>query len=124
MTPAEYRTLRETCGLSQQAAADFHNVALRTIAHWETGRNGVPAGAAQELRTLNARMERAASEAVALWHEHSAESVALVRYRSLDDYRGSRADREGLPWPSHNALIARLMLALERAGATVVIDYA
>ena len=39
MTAAEYRTMREACGLLQQAAAEFHDVALRTIGHWGTGRN-------------------------------------------------------------------------------------
>lgn len=125
MTPATYRTLREACGLSQQAAAEFHNVALRTILHWETGRNSVPAGAAAEMALLNGQIERATAEAIKLWSEKSAgaESVMLIRYRTPTDYAGSRPEREGLSWACHNALIARSMLALERAGARVVVQY-
>jgi hypothetical protein len=50
--------------------------------------------------------------------------VQLVRYRSPDSYAGSRADREGLPWPCHAALVGRMMVALERAGARVEIAWA
>jgi transcriptional regulator with XRE-family HTH domain len=129
VTGAEYRTTREACGLSQQAAADFHRVGLRTIAHWETERNRIPAGAADELRGLNASIARGVDEALNLYREllaeHGpAEAVALTRYRSAEDYAGSRAHRDGLPWASHCALIMRTMLALERAGASVAIAWA
>ena len=128
MTSAEYRTLREACGLSQQDAAIFHDVSLRTIAHWETGRNNIPAGAARELRALNDRIEQGVTNIQTLIGELAGqhgqpEQIALTRYRTLADYAGSRADREGLPWPCHNALIARAMLAIERTGRTVVISY-
>jgi transcriptional regulator with XRE-family HTH domain len=128
VTAAEYRTLREACGLSLQAAADFHDVSIRTVQHWETGRNNVPDGAGEELGRLNAGIERAVSEAVGLYREKGGEHgapdvVALVRYRSDEDYAGSRAAREGLPHACHNALIGRLKLALERVGARVEISY-
>ena len=129
MTSAEFRTLREACGLSQQAAADFHQVALRTIAHWETGRNAVPVGAAQELLDLNASIERGVQNILSLARElsekHGApEAIALTRYRSTEDYAGSRAAREGLLWPCHNALVARAMIALQRVGFTVAVAWA
>jgi transcriptional regulator with XRE-family HTH domain len=129
ITPAEYRTLREACGLSQQDAANFHDVAIRTIAHWETGRNNVPSGAAQELRGLSATIERGVQNILTLIAEidvkHEApEEITLYRYRTLDDYTGSRADQEGLAWPCHNAMLGRAMLAIRRMGRTVVIAWA
>jgi DNA-binding XRE family transcriptional regulator len=129
MTSAEYRTLREACGLSQGEAATFHDVALRTIAHWETGRNNIPSGAAQELLDLNATIERGVTNMQTLVAELAGQhgtpdQIALTRYRTPADYAGSRADREGLPWPCHNALIARTMLAMQRAGRAVVISWA
>jgi transcriptional regulator with XRE-family HTH domain len=109
MNSAEFRTLREACGLSQQAAAAFHDVAIRTIAHWETGRNSVPAGAAEEIGRLNATLERAVIEAIDLAEDlkrqHGApDAVALTRYRTEDAFADSRAAREGLTHASHNAL--------------------
>ncbi len=128
MTSAEYRTLREACGLSQQEAATFHDVALRTISHWETGRNNIPAGAAQELLDLNALIERGVQNVMTLVAEIAAEhgpadEVALTRYRSLVDYAGSRADREGLPWPCHNAMIGRVVVRMTRERLPFVVAW-
>ncbi|WP_428485949.1 helix-turn-helix domain-containing protein [Rhodopila sp.] len=127
MNAAEYRTLREVCGLSARDAAAFHQVAERTIVHWETGRNGIPPGAADELAQLNARIERAVRASVDLYRESAPpdapDAVALVRYRTARSYADSRAAREGLSHASHNALIARMMTALEQAGARVMIDW-
>lgn len=129
MTAAEFRTLREACGLSQQEAATFHGVSLRTIAHWETGRNNIPPGAAQELLDLNAMIERGVQNVMTLVGEiaakhGAADEIALTRYRSLDDYAGSRADREGLPWPCHNAMIGRVMVRMTRDRIPFVIAWA
>ena len=129
MRSAKYRTLREACGLSQQDAAVFHNVSLRTIGHWEAGRNNVPAGAAQELLGLNSTIEAGVTSVMTLFAELAGQhgqpdAITLTRYRSAADYTGSRPDREGLPHPCHNALIARTMLAMQRQDRPVVISWA
>jgi hypothetical protein len=129
VTSAEYKTLREACGLSQQAAAGFHNVALRTVQHWEEGRNGVPDGVADEIRRLDATIERSVLETIDLYEDmrdkhQTLDAVALVRYRTPESYRGSRPDREGLLFPCHGALIGRMRIALERLGAVVQISWA
>jgi transcriptional regulator with XRE-family HTH domain len=120
---AEYRTLREACGLSQQAAAAFHGVAVRTITHWETGRNNIPSGAAEEIERLNANIERAVLDtAKTLKSQHGEpHAVALTRYRTDAGYAGGRAAAEGLPHCCHNALVGRAKIALERLGASVSI---
>jgi hypothetical protein len=129
MTSAEYKTIREACGLSQQAAAAFHCVALRTVQHWEEGRNGVPAGVADEIRRLDARIERGVIDAVDLYKDPrgqhgTPDAVALVRYRTAESYSGSRPGLEGLLYPCHGALIGRMRIALERIGAVVKISWA
>ncbi len=50
------------------------------------------------------------------------DAVALVRYRTGEDYTGSSADREGLPHARRNTLIGRIKLALEhwRAGGNLL----
>ena len=129
MTSAEYKTIREACGLSQQAAASYHNVALRTVQHWEEGRNGIPAGVADEIRRLDAQIERSVIETIELYEDvrtshGTSDTVALVRHRTSESYSGSRPDREGLLFPCHAALIGRTRIALERIGATVQISWA
>lgn len=124
MTSAEYRTLREACGLTVLAAAALHKVAERTVVHWETGRNGIPDAAADELLRLNARMERAVLEVVDLYREQGKpDVVALTRYRTAEAFAASRAAREGFAHPCHNALIGRMMTALERLGARVTVAW-
>jgi DNA-binding XRE family transcriptional regulator len=128
MTSAEYRTLRESCGLSVRDAAAFHGVAERTIVHWETARNAIPAGAVDELIRLNARIERAVLERVDLYADQrdrhgEPDIVTLTRYRTVEDYTGSRPAGEGLPHACHNALTGRTMTALERIGAKVAVTW-
>lgn len=128
MNSAEYLTLRKACGLSQRGAAAFHGVAPRTIPHWETARNNIPEGAAEELRHLNATIERAVRETLDLYMEQKAihgepDAVTLICYRTPESYADSRAGREGLAHPCHNALIGRMMIALERIGARVTIAW-
>ena len=129
MTPADFRTRREACGLSIQDAAEFLDVSLRTISHWETGRNAVAPGAAAELLELDSRIEGAVSNFLALAADLAAkhgkpDAIDLTRYRTAEDYAGSRAAADGLPHPCHNALLARVMVALQRAGYKVAISYA
>ena len=129
MTPAEYRTLREACGLSQQQAALFHNVSLRTIGHWEEGRNKIPPGCEEELYGLDALIQRGVENILTLVAELAEQHgqptvVALTRYRTAQDYLGSRADREGLPWPCHGAMIGRAMGALNRSGRRAEVTWA
>jgi hypothetical protein len=103
-------------------------VAERTIVHWETGRNAIPAGAADELMRLNAQIERSVLEVVDLYVEQrdqhgEPDVVALTRYRTAEDYAGSRAAREGLSHACHNALTGRTMTALERIGVRVAVAW-
>ena len=128
MNSAEYRTLREACGMTARDAAAFHGVAERTIVHWESARNGIPDGAAEELMRLNARIDRAVLEAVDLYTDLHAkhgetDAVNLFRYRTAEDYARCRAAGEGLAHACHNALIGRMMTALARIGARVVIAW-
>jgi hypothetical protein len=129
VTPAEYRTIRESCGLALQAAAAYHDVAVRTVQHWEEGRNGIPPGVADEIRRLDAAIDRSVIEMIDLYEDLRArhqtpDAVALVRYRTAESYAGSRPDREGLLYPCHAALVGRARIALERIGAVVQISWA
>jgi hypothetical protein len=128
VTSAEYRTLREACGLTVRDAAAFHRVAERTIVHWESERNGIPDGAAEELRELNATIEHGVVTALKLAAEvrprdGEPDAVALVRFRTPERYAGSRPAGEGLSHACHNAMIGRIMAALERAGKPVTISW-
>lgn len=128
MSPAEFKTLREAGGLSQQAAAAYLGVHLNTIQQWESGRSRVAQGAAEDLQRLDAQLERAVLEMIDTWREKAAEfgepaMISLARWRTADAYAGTHHAAAGLPFGAHCALIARAATALRRLGAPVEISY-
>jgi len=53
MTPAEFITLRESCGLNVNEAAGWLGVNPRTIRRWERGNSKIPVGVATELMNIS-----------------------------------------------------------------------
>lgn len=116
MTTA-YALLLDRCGLSQREAAAFHGVRLDTVKSWSSGRNRAPAGAIEELRALYARIERAATEALAqiaaLARSH-CEPAEIELGLASDDH-----EAQALGWPCVGAHAAVLGLIAARAGLPV-----
>lgn len=54
VSPDGFRELRLSCLLTQRACADLLGVCLRTVRHWDAGRNRVPWSAVRLLRILRA----------------------------------------------------------------------
>ncbi|MDE2155613.1 MAG: hypothetical protein KGJ32_06920, partial [Xanthomonadaceae bacterium] len=54
ISPEGFRELRHSCLLSQRQAAAYLGVCLRTVRHWDSGRNRVPWSAVRLLRLLRA----------------------------------------------------------------------
>jgi hypothetical protein len=55
-----YKAAIAICGLSQQEAANFHNVSIASVKGWCRGRSAPPIGAWQQLADLFLRIEAAA----------------------------------------------------------------
>jgi len=54
ISPEGFRELRHSCLLSRKRAADYLGVCVRTIRHWDTGRNRVPWSVVRLLRLVRA----------------------------------------------------------------------
>ena len=126
MTAAEYRALREACGLSAREAAVFHRVAEPTIVKWETNQAEISAVADGMIKRLNARIESAVLDAVdayAAQHDLGGlpDAVLLIRYQTEQSYATSRSARDGFPHACHDALVTRTEAALKRIGARIMI---
>ncbi|MYG27714.1 MAG: hypothetical protein F4213_17115 [Boseongicola sp. SB0677_bin_26] len=126
LSAAEYRTLREDCGLSLAETAVFHAVRQGTVKRWETA--GPPGGAAAELAGLRAQIEVAANVAArnyldALAERPDIDGVELYRYQTWS-YPETRQGVEGLPHGAHNRLIARTADLLATCYVPVRILYA
>jgi DNA-binding XRE family transcriptional regulator len=129
LTGAEYRTLRELCGLTQWQAADIHGVSLRTVQHWEEERNGIAVQFGSQMRSLNGQIDEWVRLCVEMARSREppssggGASVKIARYRSEDAYEGSDYDARGLPFSCHCALVGRKLIALEQAGYTVSVEF-
>ncbi len=125
LTGAEYKTLREECGLSVSESANFHDVREGTVKKWE--KTAPPRGAARELLTVRAQIDTAARTALevylnALAKNPTIEGVDLYRYEAWA-YAESVPASEGLPHGAHNRIIAKTADLLADNGIPVKIEY-
>lgn len=124
VTPAEFVTLRESCGLNVNEAAEWLGVNLRTIRRWSDGDQRVPPGVAAQLIKLDGQLTTAADGAAIQMqhaiahHGRAPDDLALVRYATIEDLARYRPDMAELPLSVHGALIDRVRLAAERLGIT------
>lgn len=128
MTGAEFRTLRESLGLSGDQLAQLLDVRDRTVRRWEAGDQAVPDGAGEDLARIDAMLERAVLEMVDVLQEQIAEhgapqSITLVRYRTDEDLGRYRPDMAAWPACVHSALVDRVRLAAARLGIASRIVY-
>lgn len=68
MTPAEFKVVRESLGLTAQFLATRFSVSLRSIRNWEDGTRPIPAGVVEELLALEDFVESTADDAVEQLH--------------------------------------------------------
>ena len=54
VSPEQFRELRHSCLLSRKACAAYLGVCLRTVRHWDSGRNRVPWSVVRLLRLRRA----------------------------------------------------------------------
>jgi transcriptional regulator with XRE-family HTH domain len=130
VTPAEVRTYREGLGLSARALADRLGLAEeRTVRRWEDGSRRVPEGVADELRRLDALVERMVTIGLWTWKDAApGTEVALLRYRTADGRSGDERDDLAERDPAaardlggadvHGAAVRRLAEAIRREGGT------
>lgn len=125
MTPAEFRILRESLGLSLREVGALVSppVNWRSVARWEENRSP-PADAVATLRALDRQVEELVARAVeqvrALASEAGPpEGIVLLRYATDEDLaQADPATLRALKSSNvHAAMIARAWRAIEAAGA-------
>jgi transcriptional regulator with XRE-family HTH domain len=132
MSPAEFITLRQACGLTQQEAGEILGVAHRTVQNWEGARNAIPKSDSDGLRNLDDLIRAQASavlEPLARKRPGSVAPVQLVRYRSVETFvlarlSGAVGLSHALPWPAHIAVLWRVMDGLSRLGIRYSVQWA
>lgn len=129
MTPAEFKTLRESLGLTTEWLAQWAGVNDRTVKYWESGskntyRAVIPPGVAEGLQAIEAEVEAMAKALADLAEAQGAKTgstVALLRYKNEEDLL---AKNPGWPYPNrtHGVIMsmARSLLAQRGIGSSLV----
>lgn len=129
MTPAEFKTLRESLWLSQQDIADLADVQKRTVQYWEKGASvrGIPGDVTDHIKRLDALVESAVLNVVDFIGDKASKptEIVLLRYLSENDLKRYRPlEHEGFGSVKvHSAMIDRTRAALGRLGVKARITY-
>jgi len=128
MTPAEFKTMRESLGLTAQWIADNAGVKLRTAQYWEAGRMAVPADVASMLESIDKMLNFSVAQAIEhiddMSSQHGAPAdVALVRYRTDADLWRFRPDMRPFPTTTHAEMLSRLRRALDLRNIPSLIEF-
>lgn len=125
MTPAELKTTREALCLTVTWLAEQAGVQERTVRHWESGRNQVPADVAALVGRIDADINEAVRQAcdIVAAADLPVSTVTLIRYKTDSDLWDHRSDMHGLPATTHGSMLYRLRRALSGIGVESRIVY-
>ena len=114
MTAAEFRSLTESLGLDQRAAARLLRVEERTVRRWIAGSHPVPAGAAEDLLRIDRQTADFVAAVIAALEQTGPDEDGVTRvstYPSDTVYREHHPDVD-LPASWHRAAMGRVRTAL------------
>jgi hypothetical protein len=118
MNGATLRTIREALGLSVPWFADYCNVRERTVRHWESGRNAVPAGVEHAIFELEKASTGMADQLIdkvrALIAQYGPPKgpIPVERFDEDEDLARFQPNMKNLPVTFHAAAIARARWSL------------
>ena len=126
MTPATFRAIRETIGLTQGDVAKALGVALRTVKRWEHPDWQEPPDDACEwllgmLERHDAAVDAMVDEALALAREHGPEAVSITYYREQSQY--DACGRDDGPYGFVNSIAREVALDLAVEGIETEFRY-
>ena len=126
MTPATYRALRESIGLTQGDVAKALGVSLRTVKRWEhPDWQEPPEDARAWLLDMHDRHDAAVDamvdEAMALVREHGPEVVSITYYREQSQY--DALGRDDGPYGFVNSIAREVALDLNGEGIETEFRY-
>lgn len=126
-TAANFRALRELCGITQQHAADAMEVQIRTVKRWEKGETPVPDDALEWLRQCAVEHTQAVRDEVARMAACAEPPAALCltyyRTQSQVDAEAEMWGGESLPVGFVNAIYRSVGERLTEMGYLVSYKY-
>ena len=116
MSPAHFKTLRESLGLPLDWVAVQCGVSPRSAQYWESGKRTIPQDAIDLLESLESRYSQAMAISLDQYRQVRAQikpedtlTVALLRYRTDEDLWQHKPDLRPIPASSHASMLMRLV---------------
>lgn len=129
MNSPEFKTLRESLGLSAQWLANQAGVKLRTIQYWESGRSEPKEDVVNYLLSVDSMFDVFVDQvhgAIDTAEEKLGElpeRVDLIRYRTDEELWTFRPDMNPLPTTAHAVILARVRKEVLKRGVKVAIHF-
>lgn len=118
LTAAEYKLIRQSLGLTQEQAAEFHKVKnRRTIVRWEKGDSFISDIACDKILNLAEKVDWTVSQAVELARSADPKETEITLIIYPDScFKNYAIGFEDLPNSVHQAMIARIYNTLKSLG--------
>lgn len=127
MHPAEFKTLRESLGLTISTLVKVIDVDERTLRKWESGKKQPPQGVVDTLVGFDALVNKTAAEMIR-FHQESMKNggqqgVVLERFVEAEDLVKAYPAFEGLPTMTFGVVLFRVRQKFIDLGVPVSIIY-
>ena len=129
MTPAEFKTIRESLGLTEKWIADHSDVNLKTVEYWESGRMAIPKEAEKMFANIDRLLDKSVAKVLTQIEEvekvrgEPPDEVMLLRYRTDADLWQFYPEMKPLPASTYATLLSRVRRRLWSKGIPSVIEY-
>lgn len=117
ITAAEFKTTRESLGLTLRWVSEQIGVKIRTVQYWETGAWCIPSNAEALLMEIRAKFYKTVDtlvESVRNVPREAEEQIYLVRYLNNEDLWRYEPSLKPMPTTCHAAILERVREELFR----------
>jgi hypothetical protein len=128
MTSAEFKTYRETLGLTLHHVAVLTQSSLRTASYWESRDSKVPQKAKEVVEAIEISINKAVENMVSIVLNENKlsenkQTITLLRYLKDEDLWQFIPDMYPLPVTTHSVMLAKAKQALSEKGFEIQIKY-
>ena len=127
MHSAEFKTLRESLGLTISTLVKVIDVDERTLRKWESGKKQPPQGVVDTLLGYEALVSKTAAEIIAQHQESmkngGQQGVVLERFIEIEDLAAAYPAFAGLPTMTFGVVLSRVKQKFIDLGVPVSIIY-
>lgn len=124
MSAAEFRTVRESLGLTYQWMANQMGVTIRALQYAESERNNINPEAKQLLSHVSRVIDLGIAKGLKIALDNGIKECTLIRYRNDEAFHHAQPSAAPLSVASHAVALSLLQRVLYQHGVVAKIHYA